>query len=187
MFNKSLKYGTGGDNLTMTEAEMRRHRCCFTGHRPEKLGAPAGLVRRQLAVQIQRAVDDGYTTFISGVSRGVDLWAAQIVLQLRQTDPTLRLICAIPFPGFEAGWSDDWRVQYAQVLQAADLCRYISERFSRQAYQVRNRWMVRHSALLIAAYTGAAGGTRSTIAFAQGTPGCEIRYLDLGTPDGPAG
>ena len=24
----------------MSEQELRRHRCCFTGHRPERLGMP---------------------------------------------------------------------------------------------------------------------------------------------------
>lgn len=28
----------------MTESELRQHRCCFTGHRPEKLGMPEAKV-----------------------------------------------------------------------------------------------------------------------------------------------
>lgn len=31
-----------------TEAEKRKHRCCFTGHRPEKLKAPESVVTSEL-------------------------------------------------------------------------------------------------------------------------------------------
>ena len=31
-----------------TETEKRKHRCCFTGHRPEKLQAPEGVVTAAL-------------------------------------------------------------------------------------------------------------------------------------------
>ena len=46
-------------------------------------------------------------------------------------------------------------------------------------YQRRNEWMVDRSSLLIAAYTGASGGTRNTIEYAKRQAGCEIHYLDL--------
>lgn len=163
----------------MTEEEKRIHRCCFTGHRPEKMSAPAWLVRKQLQKEIQQAITQGYTTFISGMSRGVDLWAAQIVLEEQDTDPSLKLICAVPFPGFEQKWSTDWKHLFEQVLIRADLVKYICQEFSMEAYQIRNCWMVRHSALLIAAYTGASGGTRNTIKYARKIGNCEIRYLKL--------
>ena len=107
------------------------------------------------------------------------MWAAQIVLEEREKNPSLKLICAIPFPGVEQKWNADWRHQFEQVLVRADLVRYICQEFSMGAYQVRNCWMVRHSALLIAAYTGASGGTRNTIECAKKTGRCEIRCLML--------
>ena len=58
------------------EEELRKHRCCFTGHRPEKLKTPVFIVKLKLANEIKQAIKDGYVTFISGMSRGVDLWAA---------------------------------------------------------------------------------------------------------------
>ena len=63
-----------------TEAEMRSHRCCFTGHRPEKIGIPEEMVIDLLDKAISEAIRAGYSTFISGMARGVDIWAAEIVL-----------------------------------------------------------------------------------------------------------
>ena len=41
----------------------------------------------------------------------------------------------------------------------------------------RNEWMVDHASMLIAGYTGAAGGTRNTIKYAQGKKDYIIRYV----------
>ena len=56
------------------------HTCCFTGHRPEKLGIYEGVARAWLEDRIDEAVTDGYTTFITGCAKGADLWAGDIVL-----------------------------------------------------------------------------------------------------------
>ena len=55
-----------------TEAEMRIHRCCFTGHRPEKLRRAEKEIWMDLNREIRIAVHDGINVFISGMARGVD-------------------------------------------------------------------------------------------------------------------
>lgn len=50
-----------------TEAEKRMHRCCFTGHRPEKLQAPEGVVTAALEKEIRQAIADGFNVFITGM------------------------------------------------------------------------------------------------------------------------
>ena len=84
-----------------TEAEMRSHRCCFTGHRPEKIGIPEEMVIDLLDKAISEAIRAGYSAFISGMARGVDIWAAEIVLKYRDAGAPIKLICASPFEGFE--------------------------------------------------------------------------------------
>ena len=66
---------------TITEEEKRLHRCCFSGHRPEKLEEPEETIKSWLSEQIDKAITDGYVTFISGCAMGVDIWAGQIILQ----------------------------------------------------------------------------------------------------------
>ena len=45
-----------------TEEEKRLRRCCFSGHRPEKLDEPEENVRNWLSEQIDQAIAAGYTT-----------------------------------------------------------------------------------------------------------------------------
>lgn len=57
------------DNLS-TEQELRTHRCCFTGHRPEKLRQSEKEVTARLETAIRAAINDGFVTFISGEMNG---------------------------------------------------------------------------------------------------------------------
>ncbi|MFR6448175.1 MAG: hypothetical protein ACLUO6_12150 [Ruminococcus sp.] len=63
------------------ENEKRLHRCCFTGHRPEKLSLSENEVKHLLEKAIDNAIADGYVTFITGMAKGTDIWAAEIVLE----------------------------------------------------------------------------------------------------------
>lgn len=151
----------------MTEAEKRLHRCCFTGHRPEKMTVPEPVVIEGLEKEIRQTIADGFTVFISGMARGVDIWAAEIVLRLRSAGQPLRLICVSPYRGFESRWSPDWRQRYNAIIGTADLVRFICPFYSRDCFQRRNEWMVDHSSRVIAVYNGEAGGTRNTIQYAE--------------------
>ena len=151
----------------MSEQELRRHRCCFTGHRPERLGMPESDVIFGLKEEIRTAIADGFQTFISGMARGVDLWAAEIVLALRDEGAAVRLICASPYRGFENRWSREWQERYRRVMEQADLVRFICPGYSRDCFQRRNEWMVNHSVRVIAVYNGQPSGTRNTIEYAR--------------------
>ena len=122
----------------MTENEKRMHRVCFTGHRPEKLTRTEKDIVRDLEKEIRQAIADGLSVFITGMARGVDIWAAQIVLRLRNSGYDIKLICACPYDGFEFGWSKDWQKQYKEILAAADFVKYVCEGYSRSCFQIRN-------------------------------------------------
>lgn len=151
----------------MTEQEKRLHRCCFTGHRPEKLSLPETEVIAWLEKETRQAIADGFTTFISGMARGVDIWAAEIVLKLRDSGAPIHLICACPYPGFARPWSQEWRDRYHRILRDADLVRNISSGYSRGCFQRRNEWMVDRSSRVIAVFDGTIGGTRNTLKYAK--------------------
>ena len=95
---------------------------CFSGHRPEKL--PSGnflhMMQSLLYAEIEGAYRRGARRFITGMAQGIDLWAAQCVLHLRQLDPDVRLICASPFPAHGSGLRGEARYHHMTVLHAAD-------------------------------------------------------------------
>ena len=151
----------------MTESEKRMHRVCFTGHRPEKLTRDEKSVMKDLEKEIRKAVSDGLNVFITGMARGVDIWAAQIVLKLRDEGCNVRLICTCPYEGFERSWSQEWQKAYREILTVADFVKYVCNGYDPACFQIRNEWMVNHSARVIAVYNGENGGTKNTMDYAM--------------------
>ena len=151
----------------MTETEKRMHRVCFTGHRPEKLTRHEKSIKKDLEKEIRQAVADGLNVFITGMARGVDIWAAQIVLMLRDEGYDVKLMCVCPYEGFERGWSQEWQKAYRVILATADFVKYICAGYNRSCFQVRNEWLVNHSTRVIAVFNGVKSGTKNTIDYAM--------------------
>lgn len=167
-------------NAMSIPSQQREQYCCFTGHRPEKMNRTETEIRLLLEQAILAAIRDGFDSFISGMARGTDIWAAEIVLRFRDAGYPVRLICASPYPGVERGWSFDWQKRYRRVLDAADRTTFICPGYRQDCFRQRNKWMVDHSARVIAVYSGAPGGTRNTVqyALAQGIPVVNVTGVD---------
>lgn len=160
------------------EHEKRQHRVSFTGHRPWKQAVSEAVIRAAVFDAISQSINDGYCTFISGMAQGLDIIAAETVLEFREHNQNIRLICALPYPGFEYSWPLVWKERLSSVLKCADLVRVISPSYSPRSYQMRNEWMVNHSNLVIAFYQGVPGGTKNTIDYAK-NKGVMVKILDI--------
>ena len=156
-----------------TEKAKREHRCCFTGHRPEKLRLGEQEIRRALLDEIEAALSDGYTVFVCGMARGVDLWAGEMILSLRETRPDIKLICAVPYDGVEHRWSPEWQQRFWAVRQAADYVQIVSPRYHRGVFAQRNRWMVENADCVVAYVLASYGGASATLHHARAR-GCAV-------------
>ena len=147
----------------MSEEELRKKRCCFTGHRPEKLHLPEDKIKELLSTAIKQAIHDGFTTVIWGMARGIDIWAAELVLEERKKNEAIKLVCASPLLGFERSWNEQEKQTYRSIIEKADYVKYVSDHYFRACFQVRNEWMVDRSNRVIAVFNGEKGGTLNTI------------------------
>ena len=98
----------------------------------------------------------------------MDLWAADVVLEMRRHDKRLKLICAIPFEGFEDKWPVDWRKHLELVRKQADWVQVVSMEYHPEVYQKRNMWMVHKASKVIAVCNGKPSGTLNTVRYAEG-------------------
>ena len=146
---------------------MRNKTCCFTGHRPEKLSVNTEFVKEQLKKAIKGAIADGYKIFISGMARGVDIWAAELVLEERKKNNCIKLFCASPYRDMEKNWENDYKTRYQDIIKNADMVEYVCRHYSKQCFQMRNTYMVERCSRLIAVYDGQKGGTHNTIKYAE--------------------
>ena len=105
--------------------------------------------------------------FLCGMANGCDLYFAEAVLALREKLPDVTLEAAIPWEGQADGWPEPQRARYEAIRAQSDYETVVSKSYTPDCLQRRNQYMVDCSALLIAAYSGAAGGTRNTILYAM--------------------
>ena len=162
----------------------RPYTCCFTGHRPEKLpwgddetdGRCAAL-KKKLQDAVEAAYDEGMRHFICGMARGCDLYFAEAVLSLREARGDVSLEAAVPCPSQANSWPRADQVRRRRILAACDLETLVQDHYSPGCMSRRNRYMVDHSAMVIAVYDGAPGGTRQTLesAIRQSVPFVDIR------------
>lgn len=140
---------------------MTEFTCAFTGHRPksflwkyDETALDCVLLKEVLAEQIKALADRGVTDFLSGMALGVDLWCARIVLSLKEKNPALRLHCILPCEGQELKWPASEQEQYHSILRQADEVVYVGWAYHSDCMLERNRYLVDHTARLLAVYNG---------------------------------
>ena len=140
--------------------------CCFTGHRPQKLLGSEMKTTAKLKEQINKAIEDGYDTFLVGMAPGVDIWAGEIIVRLKKTNPSLKLVAAVAHKGVERTWTEDWRKRFTKLLSQADEVTYQCDHHERWTFLARDRWMVENSSRIIGVFNGSPGGTMYTLKYA---------------------
>lgn len=101
------------------------------------------------------------------MAQGCDLYFCEAVLDLRSRHPEVTVEAAIPCPTQAEGWPPDQRERYARLVAACDFETLVSDRYTSSCMQRRDRYMVDHASLLIAAFDGTPGGTRYTMEYAM--------------------
>ena len=121
----------------------RQESCCFTGHRHAKL--PWGYNERDpRCVRLKERIADA------------------VLLAY----PEVTVEAAIPCPTQADAWPEAERDRYRELVARCDMETMVSDTYSSTCMQRRDRYMVDHAMLLIAAFDGTAGGTRYTVEYA---------------------
>ena len=156
---------------------MNNKSACFTGHRdidPRNIQS----IKEKLREIIINCVNDGFTDFYNGGARGFDLLAAEAVLELKKTYPSLRLHIIVPCSNQTRGWREADVIRYENATFLADEVKCLSPVYFDGCMQVRNRYMVDNSELLIAYLERASGGSGYTVRYAEGQGKSVINIFD---------
>ena len=165
----------------------KQESCCFTGHRPGKLPwryneeDPRCLrLKQRIADALEIAYQEGYRHFLCGMAMGCDLYFCEEVLKLRERYPDVTLEAAIPCPTQADTWPAAQKERYERLVAACDMETLVSAQYTSTCMQRRDRYMVDHASLLIAAFDGSSGGTRYTVEYALRRG---VNLLDLAIPE----
>ena len=151
-----------------------QHSCCFTGHRESKLPWRGNdhderclKLKQRIYDAVEAVYADGIRHYICGMANGCDLYFLEAVLRFRADHPDVTVEAAIPYAGQAEHWRGELKETYSQMLSMCDYETVVQQIYSAGCMMRRNRYMVDHSRVLIAAYNGETGGTMNTMLYAM--------------------
>lgn len=174
--------------ITTCNKDQPASTVAFTGHRPQKLkgyDADYSDLKTALATEITSLYEKGARKFITGMALGVDQWAAELLLAMKEEEYDIELVAAVPFPGQESRWPKHKQKRYKQILAQCNEVVMVHDtkpKDSKQAGQwlnERNHYMIDNANHLIAIKksTVTSGGTVNAIKYAERN-GVDIHKID---------
>ena len=135
-----------------------------TGHRPTKLG---GYNNKSFLILVGIAEnwikENKPTKVISGMAQGWDQALAQAAINCG-----IPFIAAVPFKGQEGVWNLKGQNYFNKLLNQAESVTYVcGEGYAPHKMQIRNKWMVDNSDMVLAMWDGTNGGTFNCVNYAQ--------------------
>ena len=121
---------------------------------------------------------ENVTHFITGMALGIDLYAAEIVLDLKARYPNITLESAIPCETQAVKWSMAQRERYYGIAAQCDKETMLQSHYSPDCMDKRNRYMVDHADFIIAVWDGRPSGTGKTVTYARGRSRKAIIMID---------
>lgn len=164
--------------------------CAVTGHRPmrfrfkyDERHTDCKRLKKRIRDQCMELYQKGVRQFWTGGAMGVDMWAGEILLRLKEAPEyqELQLFMALPFQGHDADWDERSRSRLQFLLTHCDgsVILGTASRIS-ESYRRRNHYIVDRADILLAVYdqeSKARSGTGMTVRYAarQGKPIILIR------------
>ncbi|MCP8616658.1 SLOG family protein [Salirhabdus salicampi] len=131
----------------------------ITGYKPNELGIfqmndkRIHFVKEAIKRRLIPFLEDGVQWILISGQAGVECWAGEVVLQLRE-DYNVKLAVIPPFLKQEQRWKEDQQQLYQYVMSEADFVKPLMEKEYQGPHQFRlkNRWLIDKSDACIMLY-----------------------------------
>lgn len=146
----------------------RTRTCFFTGHRA--ISANRYEEVKQKIREYMECLICVYDVknFICGGALGFDTMAAEMVFELKELYPHIRLYMYLPCTNQEKLWKNDDKDKYKEILVLADEVLYVSEEgYSKECMRKRNLKMIEDAYFCIAFCIRYRSGTGFTLRSAK--------------------
>lgn len=174
-----------------SDSMLWMHTLCFTGHRPEKLpqGEELDALLNTLHYYIDHAIILGFRHFYTGLADGIDFLAADYLFRLRSENPALSVTGVQPCRNYPELYRDmgydmthlDIMLRYTDRIHVMPY-----DRYDKDIFRERNRYMVDNSAAIIAVCADGRSGSMQTLRYAQQKHLAYCRIFPSAQPPYPA-
>ena len=145
---------------------MGQKACAVAGHDPKRFKfkykedySLCKKIKREIREQIQKFYDEeGVRRFYIGGSLGVDIWAGEMILRLKEQPgyEEIELVMVLPYPEHGKNWDELSKKRLDFLQKHSATCMTIGERNGWESYERRNRYLVDQADYLLAVYDDAA-------------------------------
>ncbi len=135
-------------------------RVLVTGYRATELGifslkhAGIPIIKKAITKRLTALIDEGLEWVVVSGQWGVEIWAAEALLELKHSYPHLQLAVITPFLEQEEKWSEDKRGIYNHVIQQADFVSSVTKLKYDGPWQFveKDKFLIRNSDGLLLVY-----------------------------------
>ena len=161
--------------------------CSFTGHRPSKFNFKYDeedinciKLKVKLIDEIEKIYLSGVKYFLTGCAMGVDIWCAEIVLQLKKKYKAIELFSVIPCNNHDEKWNESYKQRLKNILDNSTKVIKLQENYTSDCYFRRNKYLVDKSNIILGVYDlkSQRSGTKNTLNYAI-SQNKEIIVLDI--------
>lgn len=155
--------------------------CAITGHRPSRFlfknnedDIMCKRLKKKIKKELKHLYKRGVHTFWVGGAEGVDMWAAELLIQLKSYEAycDVKIMLAIPFEGHNKSWTNRSSERLKRIIKHSEEVVIVSDsrEAKQQAYRKRNQYIVDKADCLLAVChknkITARSGTNMTLQFA---------------------
>lgn len=155
--------------------------CAITGHRPTRFkwkykenDTRCKRLKRVMREQFVLLYEKGARRFYVGGAQGVDQWAGEILLRMKEQPEygEIELVVVLPFEGHDAEWDARSKSRLRFLLSHSAETVTVGTKAEPAAicYKKRNQYMVDHAGCLLAVYDSdhtIRSGTGMTVNYAK--------------------
>ena len=155
--------------------------CVITGHCPTRFKWKSDennngckRLKKRMRDQFILLYEKGVRQFWVGGALGVDMWAGEILLRLKEQPEysEIKLMVALPFEGHDANWDERSKKRLAFLVRHSEKTVVVGEKGQTPEanYRQRNEYMVDQANCLLAVYDNdrsIRSGTGMTVSYAQ--------------------
>ncbi len=149
--------------------------CCLIGQRHPEL--PFGLneaeekcvhLKQQLQETIEHQITENHVNrFLCGLSLGIPMYAAEIILGLKASHPEIALECFLPFEEQAEKWPEGFRDRYFNAAEHCDREVMVQTRYTSDCEQICDRRMIADADEVIAVYDSLDEITQAALQYAS--------------------
>lgn len=135
-------------------------RLVITGYKQHEIGVfddkhpGVGFIKKALENRLLELIDDGLEWVILSGQLGVETWAAQLVIELKQSFPELKYAIITPFLEQEKNWNENKKETYQTICANADFQTSVTKKPYEGPWQFieKNKFIIRNSDGLLIIY-----------------------------------